>query len=161
MLAAASNSGVNPRHPFTFPANMRQVICINSTDGFGNPSELNPPAAGDRTFSIIGEGIRAAWPTRLGVDETKVASGTSVATPIAAGIAALVLEYARQFGNKAWMVENPKRLNHCDEMRKVFQYMAQPHNNYDCLVPARIFDERGEQKHIRVSSRISDILDSL
>jgi subtilisin family serine protease len=138
---------------------MRQVICINSTDGFGNPSAWNPSPTRDRNFSIIGEGIEAAWPTQLGATNAKVASGTSVATPIAAGIAALILQYARQHGPKAMRVRNPERLRDCDEMRKVFQFMTQPRNDYLCLIPAKIFEVRGDHKHIVISSKISDLLD--
>jgi subtilisin family serine protease len=159
VFAAASNSGATPNHPVSFPASMRQVICINSTDGFGNPSAWNPSPTRDRNFSIIGEGIEAAWPTQLGATNAKVASGTSVATPIAAGIAALILQYARQHGPKAMRVRNPERLRDCDEMRKVFQFMTQPRNDYLCLIPAKIFEVRGDHKHIVISSKISDLLD--
>lgn len=38
IIAAASNSGVNPRYPISFPGNIRQVICVHSSDGEGNPS---------------------------------------------------------------------------------------------------------------------------
>lgn len=143
---------------------MRQVICIKSTDGFGNPSEFNPkPPRHDRNFCIIGEGIEAAWPVQLGDGHVKAASGTSVATPIAAGIAALVLQYARQYGNKEWMIEDHKRLNHCDEMRKVFQSMGRDYNGYTCLNASEIFGKGGDgtNRHIRISPAISAILDSL
>ncbi|KAI9782134.1 MAG: hypothetical protein M1839_005481 [Geoglossum umbratile] len=161
MFAAASNSGANPRHPVAFPASLRQVICINSTDAFGNLSAFNPPPTPDRTLSIIGEGIEAAWPTKLTADDTLLASGTSVSTPIASGIAALVLEHARQLGKKGWMVKDSHRLNHCEEMRKVFHNMSRPLNGFDYIIPAKIFDEKGDEKHIRICSKILDILESL
>ncbi|KAF7503469.1 hypothetical protein GJ744_003698 [Endocarpon pusillum] len=40
--------------------------------------------------------MTAAWPVSKGIDETSVQSGSSHVTQIAAGVAALVLEYARQ-----------------------------------------------------------------
>jgi hypothetical protein len=60
LFAAASNSGVNPRFPVAFPANLRQVICIHSTDGDGNPSPRNPPATPDCSLAVVGEGVAAA-----------------------------------------------------------------------------------------------------
>ncbi|OIW34310.1 subtilisin-like protein, partial [Coniochaeta ligniaria NRRL 30616] len=42
LIASASNSGSLTKESVAFPANLRQVICINSTDGYGNPSEFNP-----------------------------------------------------------------------------------------------------------------------
>lgn len=47
---------------------------------------------------------------QLGKGEVKVETGTSVATAIAAGLTAVILEYARQCGNTAWRVEDHKRL---------------------------------------------------
>jgi hypothetical protein len=60
LLAAASNSDVNPQFPMSFPANLRQVICIHSSDRDGNPSGNNPPATQDCNFAIMGEGVAAA-----------------------------------------------------------------------------------------------------
>ncbi|MCJ1267198.1 hypothetical protein MMC22_007083 [Lobaria immixta] len=94
IIAAASNSGVNPRYPISFPANMRQVICIHSSDGEGNPSPRNPSPTPDCNLAILGEGVAAAWPRLLNTDREdglRVASGSSVATLIAAGFASLVM----------------------------------------------------------------------
>lgn len=44
----------------------------------------------------LGEGVNSAWPEHPKEGPGKRQSGTSVATPIAAGIAALVLEFAQQ-----------------------------------------------------------------
>lgn len=106
--------------------------------------------------------MTAAWPVSLGEGEISVQSGSSHATPIAAGVAALILEYARQPAAKAHeRVADPKRLKHCDEMRKVLLAMAPLNQEFHCISPARIFDAKTDLRHVRISSSISGILDSL
>ena len=164
IVAAASNSGVNPRYPISFPANMRQVICIHSSDGEGNPSPRNPSPTSDCNFAILGESVAAAWPRLLDTsreDGLRVASGSSVATPIAAGLASLVIDYASQSGPDHEIVAHWRRLKHCDEMRKVFKEMARERAGFFSIAPSSLFDYHGERMHQRISGRISDILDSL
>ncbi|ORY09034.1 peptidase S8/S53 domain-containing protein [Clohesyomyces aquaticus] len=165
IIAAASNSGVNPRFPISFPASMRQVICMHSTDGEGNPSGRNPPPVPDCALAVLGEGVAAAWPTNLRADARedglRVASGTSVATPIAAGLAALILEYAMQGGGSGESVKNWRSLQHCDEMRKMFVAMARQRQGYLTIAPSSLFDYHGDDMHRRVCGKISDVLDSL
>ncbi|KAH8667352.1 peptidase S8/S53 domain-containing protein [Tricladium varicosporioides] len=99
-FAAASNNGSRLRT--AFPADMPGVFCVNAADGDGIPCGFNPPIqASSPNFSTVGENVRSSWiKWRNGNDgretDEKVMSGTSVATPIAAGIAALVLEFAMQ-----------------------------------------------------------------
>ncbi|KAL5346365.1 hypothetical protein ACLOAV_008635 [Pseudogymnoascus australis] len=190
LIAAASNSGVNPRFPISFPANMRQVICMHSTDGYGNPSPRNPSAIPDCNLGILGEAVAAAWPRQLDIareasmtaagdtpgaaarprgsrtmqkDHSRVASGTSVAAPIAAGIAALILEYASQASAQKHdsVVQRWGELRHCDEMRKLFRSIAKERGGYQSITPSSLFDYHGEGMHRRVCGRIGDVLDSL
>lgn len=164
ILAAASNSGVNPRFPISFPANVRQVICIHSSDGDGNPSGRNPPTTPDCNLAILGEGVAAAWPRHLYMerqDNLRVASGSSVATPIAAGLAALIIEYASQGGEEPEVVSGWTRLRHSDEMRKMFKSMARERAGYQSIAPSSLFNYHGEEMHQRVCGRITDVLDSL
>lgn len=164
IFAAASNSGVNPRLPVSFPANIRQVICMHSSDGDGNPSGRNPPATSDCNLSILGEGVAAAWPCHLYTerhDNLRVASGSSVAAPIAAGLAALILEYASQGGEGPEVVSEWTRLRHSDEMRKILSSMGRERAGYLSIAPSSLFDYHGEEMHQRVCSRIAGMLDSL
>lgn len=97
MFAAASNDGANFGR--CFPAKYPGVFCIHSTDGNGNPSGFNPTAdETDVNFSLLGEHVLSHWPSGKGGrnDASNVLSGTSVATPIAAGLAASVLSFVRQ-----------------------------------------------------------------
>ena len=159
LLAAASNSGAYAKNNVAFPACMRQVICVNSTDGYGNPSEMNPSPHPDRTFMVIGEGLSVACPLKLG-SPLRVIRGTSAATAIATGIAALVLQYASYHGNRGQRVEQRERLD-CDGMRKIFAGMADERNGYNALVPAKLFYETGEDRHFRICQNLARLLDEL
>lgn len=99
LFAAASNSGNNLDR--AYPARDQNVICIHSTDANGNRSRFSPTAlAHDTNIATIGEAVQSAWPVHL-CDKTtnptfvKYKSGTSYATPIAVGIAAFLLQYAK------------------------------------------------------------------
>lgn len=97
LFAAASNDGANLGR--AFPAKYPSVFCIHSTDGNGNPSAFNPTADDkDVNFSLLGEQVSSHWPIgKNGHNEpVKAMSGTSVATPIAAGLAAAILSFVRQ-----------------------------------------------------------------
>lgn len=101
VLAAAANNGT--MDVMMFPANLPTVISIHSADGAGKPSDGNPPTMPGKDLSILGEEVESAWccgPRGAVTDEqaarTKRKSGTSVATPIAAGVVALILELAYQ-----------------------------------------------------------------
>lgn len=84
------------------PADYSDVFCIHSTDGSGNGSSFNPtPRDSTINFATIGEAVESSWPKDLCIPTedpsvrtfTKIKFGTSFATPIAVGIAALVLRY--------------------------------------------------------------------
>jgi subtilisin family serine protease len=97
MFAAASNRGGN--YDVTYPARYEEVICVFSTDGMGVGSRCNPTQMEDSSyhFATLGEGVKSAWlTTDILVDPApeRRMTGTSFATPIAAGVAACVLEFA-------------------------------------------------------------------
>ncbi|UNI23183.1 hypothetical protein JDV02_009017 [Purpureocillium takamizusanense] len=99
MFAAASNSGANLDR--AYPTRDSHVICIHSTDSKGNRSRFSPTALHcDVNLATIGEAVQSAWPVNLcdpsaNPDCVQYKSGTSYATPIAVGIAAFLLQYAR------------------------------------------------------------------
>ncbi|OCK75951.1 subtilisin-like protein, partial [Lepidopterella palustris CBS 459.81] len=79
-----------------FPAYLPEVICIYSNKASTIPSTFCKLGKERRNnFSTIGEEVEGAWPLHLNNGkETKRETGTSCSTPIAAGVAALILEYA-------------------------------------------------------------------
>ena len=91
LFAAAANDGANEH--IAYPANQPSVFAIFSTDGFGNPSDFNPVFRDDGfSFATLGENVLSNHLNNT----KKTLSGTSIATPIAAATAALVLEFVRQ-----------------------------------------------------------------
>lgn len=90
IFAAATNNGGNK--PRAYPANKRNgVICIHASDGRGNDGGISPsPESRKDNFSTSGVSIESKWKGRK-----VLKSGTSFATPIAAALAADVLEFAR------------------------------------------------------------------
>jgi len=131
MLAAASNCGGNG--PRTYPASDPRVICVHASDGNGNDGGINPPV-GDHPdyFSTLGVAIECFW------DEQYVyKSGTSFATPVAAAIAANVLDYAT-YSVAAGKLTNQLycELRQSQGMKKAFtRFMSVPIQHYRYVAP--------------------------
>ncbi|KAI4612198.1 hypothetical protein J4E83_007749 [Alternaria metachromatica] len=101
LFAASSNEGIRTKAGMAYPARALEVIAVDAADVHGNPSKFNPPQLRDKArFTALGEAVRSTYPLHLPSEDPddgfKRMVGTSCATPIAAGIAGLVLEFARQ-----------------------------------------------------------------
>ncbi|KAI9869217.1 MAG: hypothetical protein M1813_000005 [Trichoglossum hirsutum] len=95
-FAAAANDGGNQIE--MFPARHPSVFSIRATDHQGTFLTLNPPPdfSGVDVLGTLGGDVPAAALSCQRIDSGEVCkTGTSAATPIAAGIAATVLGYAR------------------------------------------------------------------
>jgi hypothetical protein len=92
IFAAACNNRALEEKPIGYPARKAgQVICVFSSKTHDRRSDFSPRGRKHHTnISVIGENVSAAWPT----GQRQTMSGTSCATPIAAGIAVLLLEFA-------------------------------------------------------------------
>ncbi|KAI9686748.1 MAG: hypothetical protein M1822_002807 [Bathelium mastoideum] len=90
IFAAAANGG--PSRARAWPACKPGIICINASDGHGGDiNQLSPAAsAEDYNFVTLGLSIASRWQRK-----EVLKSGTSFATPMAAAIAANLLEYIR------------------------------------------------------------------
>ena len=144
MFAAAANHGGNA--DIAYPASKQGfVFCINATDGEGTPAGFNPPHGPNLdNYSTLGIAVESTWkisPKPSSVDCVRRMSGTSMATPIAAGIAALVLEFARcnvtQIGDSECT-----RLHSYDGIRTMFEEMKADVKFYKYLAPWRLLSEQ-------------------
>ncbi|KAM0210275.1 hypothetical protein ACHAQD_010791 [Fusarium lateritium] len=160
LFAAASNDGANLAR--AFPAQYPSVFCIHSTDGNGNPSAFNPTASEtDVNFSLLGESVSSHWPAGLNghPQSVNVMSGTSVATPIAAGLAASVLSFVRQQDQQIAVEDESlgSWLKRDNSMDAVFKSMVRQRRGagYDYITPHVLFDSGSTKQN--VYGRIKDI----
>lgn len=127
IFAAASNDGPNAPDWGAFPAWLSNVFCINSADSSGAKSWFNPRNTDEKlNFMFIGEEIGI-----LSEDGTLVAdlprlTGTSFATPIAAGTAALVLDLVRMQKIETASPKVEPCLKTYEGMSAVFKMMSSP-----------------------------------
>lgn len=96
-FASSSNSGGNRRE--LFPGRHDSVISIRATNAHGRFSDNNPPVDphGPAVYGTLGSNVMPlAWPRNMKDNPmaTSGMSGVSVATAVAAGIAAMMLSFA-------------------------------------------------------------------
>jgi len=137
MFAAARNDGGNDK--IAYPANQDQVICVNSTDGRGNPSKYNPTPVVGKNLSVLGEDVLSSWPTHLENGRQRK-SGTSYATPIAAALAAIVLDYSQQKMQSSEHYTISK-LRTPRGMKAALGLMSEERGGYRYIVPWELFNE--------------------
>jgi hypothetical protein len=95
IFASAGNNRPPKRQPIAFPASSPSVVCVHSLDGHGKETKFTPLARNHSpNFQVIGQDIVVPGPG----NSSEVVEGTSCSTPIAAGIAAYVLDFARAYG---------------------------------------------------------------
>ncbi|KAH6686733.1 peptidase S8/S53 domain-containing protein [Plectosphaerella plurivora] len=131
MVAAASNQGGNAKKGKgrTRPASSHKVICIHACDGKGNEGGMSPnPKPKTENFSMLGVAIPSKWKSNI-VHK----SGTSFATPVAAALAANVLEFASFHLASAQMTG----LREKEAMSQVFLDMSEERTDYDHVWPCR------------------------
>lgn len=136
IFAAAGNWGLN--RETAFPARENGVFCINASDGKGSFDSINPDAKCDGTYTTLGVSIPSRWQ-----DNDIYVTGTSFATPIAAAIAATVLNFARHkmdLDPYDWQL-----LASYQGMRKIFDLMSVGQNRY--LTVTRL-EDRGSSEDI-------------
>ena len=103
----------------SWPAKLDDVICIHSANGLGRLSGITPNDNTRYRICTLGEAV----PFENG-GQVVYHSGTSFATPIAAAIAAIVLEFADNHGLDAAPQDFERfksRLRTKDGMQKVLQ----------------------------------------
>jgi hypothetical protein len=171
IFAAAANNTTNEIIPIRFPARMKEVIGVFSSDAYGRPSEFNPPTRSDRAnFTFPGENIEGAWPSHIlaegvfqrGGATYKLQDGTSCATPIAVTVAAGILEFAWQ--ERQHQIRRVKLLKHYSGMADVLlKRMVDQHNSgesmYHYVKPWKLISTTRVKEEIPIY--ISDTLDQV
>ncbi|KAI0198197.1 hypothetical protein F4808DRAFT_436847 [Astrocystis sublimbata] len=151
LFAAASNEGGNRGR--SRPARGSGVICVHACDGKGNKGAMNPsPLKKALNFSALGVAVESKWQGK-----TVYKSGTSFATPVAAGIAANVLEFAGSRGRLS--PGNMKRLKRFEGMCAVLEDMCTERDGYDYLQPQNLFADGKSLDE--VGRDIQDVLEGL
>ena len=143
LLAAAGNHGNNG--PRTFPATNRNVICIHASDGKGKDGRISPqPVGNDDNFMTLGIAVPLIWQSN-----DVFRSGTSFATPIAAGMAADVLEIAKR---TIKMTDRQKEhLHSSDGMRRIFQLLSpMSDGGYRYVVPWSLWNTNHKDDWIQM-----------
>ncbi|GIZ44749.1 hypothetical protein CKM354_000793900 [Cercospora kikuchii] len=157
VFAAASNFGGNDG--VQWPACHDRVICVHAIDGIGNKYARNVTMEDSRKeFATLGCGVKAL--VKPGVYGTK--SGTSVATPVAAGIASLLLDdvllnrsdYIRQFSevNSDHYDRKVQKLRSCMGMSNALRMLSIQRDGYNCLQPWKLLHRDFDAKCFRVAT---------
>jgi hypothetical protein len=150
ILAAAANHGKIDQ--IAFPARLRDhVICIGAATGTGMTTAFTAEDPLFQSFMAPGKGVHGASIRRTSWGKgytTERKDGTSSATPIAAGVTALFLEYTHRNGfGEAGTHEN---------MVKLFSAMsAETGDTYRLLRPWTLLD--GEKVKAALERRKTEV----
>lgn len=132
-LAAASNSGSNDSE--AFPARLNSVISVRATDSHGQFEVFNPPRRNleKNAIGTLGRDVPGAWKSEYNATD-KYSSGTSVATAVAAGLAAVLLGYVQDQSARETFKMVDSRLRTHIGMQAMFMEMSREsqieHNRY-------------------------------
>jgi len=129
VVAAAGNSGAYGSNTVGYPARYGSVISIGSHDTNGNVSGFSS-RGGDVDFIAPGEDIISTGKKGSYVR----LSGTSFATPIVAGICALILSKDKRQGSSTPIRNNMDMLNHLTRIASHPGYYD-PARGYGVLLP--------------------------
>jgi len=141
ILAAASNEG--GLNKVAFPARLYDyVICIGATEGYGAVATFTTTDPDLQNYATLGKAVSGASLKGLWYksNATELRSGTSTATPIAAGIAALLIDYARR--NDLKLEKSHK------SMLKLFAKISYDKDTYRFLAPSPLIKNPDTLKKI-------------
>jgi hypothetical protein len=132
-FAAAANYGLNSEE--LFPARDRCVISIRATNAQGQFQDFNPPVNPGETLALGTLGLDV--PSEgLGDTDEVCRTGTSVATVIAVGLAAIMLGYVEKNAARPNYHDIRHKVRHQAGMLAVFRALGQPAPNREELYVA-------------------------
>ncbi|KAK2597415.1 hypothetical protein QQS21_005963 [Conoideocrella luteorostrata] len=142
IFAAASNWGNIDL--VAYPARIRdQVFCIFATNSLQRLAEYNPePRKHADNFAIVGDGIQVGG---------RIGEGTSAATAVTTGLAALILDFVRQ--NDITDGSTERRLKTKAGMTAVFRHLVMAQGSYDCITPRKLLMGQRYDRHKRAELR--------
>ncbi|UNI18714.1 hypothetical protein JDV02_004967 [Purpureocillium takamizusanense] len=158
VFAAAANHG--NREAIAWPARDRDLaVCVTSGDEFNNLSRFAPGPGRDLpVFITHGEDVASHWPTELGQGNGfRKMSGTSVATPIAVGMAAMVLAFLNR--TNAWTPSQKRqfldrskerRLRSTRGMGRLLEHMCRDRNGLKVLSPKLMWEDDQDADPLKV-----------
>lgn len=145
------------------------VFCIHANNGHAKPANFTPhPRREHCNFSMLGVNVRSTWPesrksSALSIPGSKIhnhaegeyrhLTGTSMATPLAAALAANVLGYVQDrveiYDIHAFVV-----------IQEIFKAMSTFDGQYHVLTPWKDFTDRNRDNtsHSFFHGKISDTL---
>lgn len=129
IFAAASNGGGNVSR--AYPASNDGVFAIHAARGNGERNSMNPPKRFGDNFSTLGVAIDSQWKGK----EVSI-SGTSFATPVAASIAADVLEFTRRALTED--DDRPEFFHSYQGMGVLFRCLKDEVDGYDYIKPWQV-----------------------
>jgi hypothetical protein len=157
VFAAASNFGANEKE--MFPASHESVISIRGTNPEGTFEDFNPARNPDeaRVYGTLGFDVPSAGLSAQADEIYK--SGTSVATPIAAGMAAMLLGYVNGKSNKSTFQHVKRKLQTRRGMLAMFKSMAMPtmHEGYFYVAPWSFAGISDEVRWDKIVAAMSDV----
>jgi subtilisin family serine protease len=154
LIAAASNVGGNTARARRWPSERDNVIPIRAAEGRGCEWDGNPPP-NDYTYNFATLGVMVpVWsiPNENNRSQQTFRTGTSIATPIAAAVAASVFELVRntermyidqctqsERSNSQRRIDRLKRaLSQASGMCKVFLMMSEKTGRFDYVQPTNL-----------------------
>jgi hypothetical protein len=156
IFAAAANHGGNKR--VSYPARNDHVICVYASDGLGRPFGGNPTALEDSVyrFATLGMAVDSCWPRDKNRDAAinpkqqgrRRMTGTSCAVPIAAAIAACILEFAYINSLQKEFLSFLKTRQGMQKVLKGLMVASNPHQGFHYICPWEMFEKRNDQEII-------------
>jgi hypothetical protein len=143
IFAATGNNGNG--NAIAFPACLDEVISVASTDGNHQLSNFVPDLRVGKRLCAIGEAIEAAWIDQEGSATAHSSqgrkAGTSYATPVVAGVAAMVMDLI--WSAKEHYEYQCQMLRTTQGMLAVLELMIwkDRKNETECLKPWMFFNE--------------------